>query len=55
MEKYTIGVVPLTIETKEYCQNWFVSNQVECQIIQGTNILLHLHHIDGLVIEGTRS
>ncbi|HBI1996967.1 TPA: winged-helix domain-containing protein [Enterococcus faecalis] len=53
MEKYTIGVVPLTIETKEYCQNWFVSNQVECQIIQGTNILLHLHHIDGLVIEVT--
>lgn len=34
MEKYTIGVVPLTIETKEYCQNWFVSNQVECQIIK---------------------
>ena len=53
MEKYTIGVVPLTIETKEYCQNWFVSNQVECQIIQGTKILLHLHHIDGLVIEVT--
>ena len=51
--KYTIGVVPLTIETKEYRQNWFVSNQVECQIIQGTNILLHLHHIDGLVIEVT--
>ncbi|MGC2996736.1 DNA-binding response regulator, partial [Enterococcus faecalis] len=53
MEKNTIGVDPVTIETKENCQNWFVSNQVECQIIQGTKILLHLHHFDGLVIEVT--